>query len=339
VTDLSPITLTAGEATGSRFSLVSYLPTYAAALFLVLLVAAQGPSGQVTFGGALHRLNGLGAATAVLLAAAILVVAVAAHPLQLPLIRLLEGYWPRWAGPLSRLALRGQRRAFRRLADRAQVTATAPGPQQAGAALAAAWELSRRFPPEESALLPTALGNVLRAAEWTAGAPYGADTVGWWPRLYPVLGDRMREIVDDRRTQLDLACRFSASAAVSGAVSVGILAGDGWWLALALAPFAVAAVAYRSGIAAGLAYGEAVRSAFDLHRFDALAALHLPLPAGPDTEAVFNRGLSRFWLQNVPLAGIRYVHPPAPEPAAGEAKPGAEGRPGPQGAPGPDAAA
>jgi hypothetical protein len=337
VTDLSPITLTAGEATGSRFSLVSYLPTYALALFIALLVAAQGPSGQVTFAGALHRLSGLGAASAVLLAAAILVVAVGTHPLQLPLIRFLEGYWPRWAGPLSRLALRVQRRAFRQLADRAQVTATAPGGQQASAALAAAWELSRRFPPEESALLPMALGNVLRAAEWTAGAPYGADTVGWWPRLYPVLGDRMREVVDDRRTQLDLACRFSASAAVSGAVSVGVLAGDGWWLALALAPGALAAVAYRAAIAAGLAYGETVRSAFDLHRFDALAALHLPLPPDPDTEVVFNRRLSRFWLQNVPLAGIRYVHPTAP--ADGEGTPDPHGTADPEGTAGPGAAA
>lgn len=320
MTDLSPIALTSEQATGSRFSLVSYLPTYAAALFVVLLVAAQGPSGQVGFAAALRRLSGLGAAGALFLAAAVLVVAVAAHPLQLPLIRLLEGYWPRWAGALSRLAVRAQRRAFRRLADRAQVTGTASGPAEAGAALVAAWELSRRFPPEESALLPTALGNVLRATEWTAGAPYGADTVAWWPRLYPVLGDRMREIIDDRRTQLDLACRLSASAAVSGVVSVGVLLGDGWWFALALVPFALAAVAYRAGISAALAYGETVRSAFDLHRFDALAALHLALPSDPDTEVVFNRRLSRFWMQNVPLAGSRYVHQTAPEPTDGEGK-------------------
>jgi hypothetical protein len=177
MTDLSPIALTSEQATGSRFSLVSFLPTYAAALFVVLLVAAQGPSGQVRFAGALHRLGGLGAVGALFLAAAVLVVAVATHPLQLPLIRLLEGYWPRWAGLATRLAVRAQRRAFRRLADRAQVTGMVPGLEEVGATLVAAWELPRRFPPGESALLPTALGNVLRATEWTAGAPYGADTV------------------------------------------------------------------------------------------------------------------------------------------------------------------
>ena len=320
MTNLSPIALSPEQATGSRFSLVSYLPTYAAALFLALLVAAQGPSGHFDFALALHRLSGLDAAGALFLAVAVLVVAVAAHPLQLPLIRLAEGYWPRWAGGLSRLAIRAQRRAFRRLTDRAQVTAAEPSPEEANAALVAAWELSLRFPPEESALLPTALGNVLRATEWSAGAAYGADTVAWWPRLYPVLGGRMREIVDDRRTQLDVACRLSASAAVSGVVSIGILAGDGWWLMVALVPLALAAVAYRAGIAAALAYGEAVRSAFDLHRFDALAALHLPLPSDPDAEAVFNRRLSRFWMQNVPPAGSFYAHPAPPGPADGEGK-------------------
>ena len=134
----------------------------------------------------------------------------------------------------------------------------------------------------------------------------------------------MRAIVDDRRTQLDVACRLSASAAVSGVVSVGVLAGDGWWLALALAPFVLAAMAYRAGISAAAAYGEAVRSAFDLHRFDVLAALHLALPSDPDSEVVFNRRLSRFWVQNVPLAGSRYVHHASPEPADGNAKTGQE---------------
>ncbi len=320
MTGLSPIALPLEQAAGSRFSLVSYLPTYAAALFLALLVAAQGSSGHVDFALALHRLSSLDAAGVLFLAAAVLVVAVAAHPLQLPLIKLAEGYWPRWAGGISRLALRAQRRAFRKLADRAQVTATAPSPEEASATLVAAWEHSRRFPPEESTLLPTALGNVLRATEWSAGAAYGADTVAWWPRMYPVLGDRMRQIVDDRRTQLDVACRLSASAAVSGVVSMGILAGDGWWLALALVPFALAAVAYRAGIAAALAYGEAVRSAFDLHRFDTLTALHLPLPSDPDAEVVFNRRLSRFWMQNVPLVGSRYIHPTLPGRTDGEDK-------------------
>jgi hypothetical protein len=35
---------------------------------------------------------------------------------------------------------------------------------------------------------------------------------------------------------------------------------------------------------------------------------------------VFNRGLSRFWMQNVPIAGSRYVHPTTPEGTDGKPK-------------------
>jgi hypothetical protein len=142
----------------------------------------------------------------------------------------------------------------------------------------------------------------------TAGAAYGAETVTWWPRLYSVLGSTAKEVVDDRRTQLDVACRLSATAAVVGVATVPLLARSGWWLALALVPLALAWVAYRAAVAAAVVYGEAVRAAFDVHRFDLLAALHLPLPATPVDERRQNVRLSRFWDQGVPLDDVAYDH-------------------------------
>lgn len=295
------------QFTASRFAVVSYLPTYVAVLYLTALLAARTGAGRIDAVRALHSLS---ATELVLLGIVTLLVSVVLHPLQLPLVRLLEGYWPRRAGLLTRLAVKSQSRARRRLARSADVP---PDPTEAERqrALAAAWRLGRRYPPEAVALLPTALGNALRAGEASAGAAYGADAVPWWPRLYPVLGERMRAIVDDRRDQLDLACRLSVTAGVTGLAGLPLLAGSGWWLSSAAALLVLAWVAYRGAVSAAIGYAEALTAAFDLHRFDVLTALRLPLPADPPAEERLNRRLSRFWSQGVPLTGVHYVHEPA----------------------------
>ena len=65
----------------------------------------------------------------------------------------------------------------------------------------------RRYPPP-AAILPTLLGNTLRAAEFRAGSRYGLDAVVLCPRLYPLLGDKVSATLNDLRDQLDLAARF-----------------------------------------------------------------------------------------------------------------------------------
>jgi hypothetical protein len=40
-------------------------------------------------------------------------------------------------------------------------------------------------------MLPTMLGNTLCAAEFRARSRYGLDVVVLWPRLYPLLSDRV----------------------------------------------------------------------------------------------------------------------------------------------------
>ena len=93
-------------------------------------------------------------------------------------------------------------------------------------------------------LQPTTLGNVLAAMQDTAGRAYGLDAVIAWPRLYPVLGEQCRTLVDDRRDTLDASVRLAATMAVTALVSLMLLLGAGWWTALALIPLGVAALAF-----------------------------------------------------------------------------------------------
>jgi hypothetical protein len=295
----------------SRFSLVSYVPTLIAVGYVGLLLAAGAPTGKFDLQLALDRVNNLSAVDVALLLLGVVVSAALLHPLQLPLVRLLEGYWPVRLRGLRVVAVDRQRRLRAELARRTQldeqgVQVISSEVQQE--ILEASYLLARRF-PSIPLVLPTALGNVLRAMEETAGSNYGADAVAWWPRLYVVLGDRCKTIVDDRRNQLDLACRMSVVGMILSLVSIVLLIPSGWWILLAAAPSVVSVLSYRVAVTVAAGYGESVHVAFDVHRFDLLRQLHIELPVTRAAEISLNRKLTRFWLQGVPLHGIRFDHP------------------------------
>ena len=296
---------TARELLGVRMFLVGYLPTFAAGAVLGVLALARVPGG-LRFADAWHAVTTmtLGQALAGLLVLTMLVVLL--HPLQLPMIRLLEGYWPRWAEPVSAFGRRRQERRRRTLTSAAELPDTddVAAVQRAGQA---GTRLRAAFPVGDRPLLPTALGNALSAAESRAGREYGWDGIVAWPRLYPVLGEQVRAVVDDRRDGMDAAARFSVTMLATAVLAVPVLAGTGWWLLFTLTPLALSRVAYRGAVHAAVAYGEAVRVAFDLHRFDLLRALHLPLPADQETERVLNEGLCTMWRQD-PSSRLAYDH-------------------------------
>jgi hypothetical protein len=295
------------DGLSGRFFLVGYLPTYASAVFILILLWAGAPAAPVSFGKAWQTAAGLGVAELALIALVITLVAVLFAPLQLALTRLLEGGWPAFLG--SGIARAGQLRRKRRLERATRLPAqrdelTDDLTQRAGVA---ATRLRRRYPLTDHLVRPTALGNALCAMEDTAGQQYGWDAVVAWPRLYTVLGDNVRQLVDDRRDTLDGAVRMSATAAVTALITAGLLYRGGWWLLLVLIPAAVAVVAYLGAVQAAVAYGEAVHTAFDLHRFDLLAALHLPLPADTDAERQQAGALCDNWRQAIPTTW-RYDH-------------------------------
>jgi len=117
------------------------------------------------------------------------------------------------------------------------------------------------------------------------------------PRLYPLLSDKVTAVLDDLRDQLDLAARFCVVFGVATVISIVVLATDGWWVAAAAITLVGCLLSYRAALAAAAAYGQALEAAFDLHRFELLTALHLPLPANLIGEVSANQELSRFLRQ------------------------------------------
>ena len=293
---------------GRRVTLIGLLPTAMLALFILALVWGGAPSDPPSIGRFVDHLDTLSTTEVLLGFLALLGVAILSQPLQLPLVRLLEGYWPSAADSVAQ-ARRGAHRARRARLEAAQLLTAddaGSGADDASvreARVQAAWRLRKLYPPDPL-VMPTALGNALRAAEDRAGRRYGLDTVVVWPRLYPLLSERVLAIVDDERTQLDVAVRFSVVLLVAALASLGLLITHGWLLVVPAGLLVLAWLAYRAAVGAAIAYGEGLETAFDLHRFDLLRALHLPLPAGSDEERALNAQVTAFLLQGqqVPFA-------------------------------------
>lgn len=285
--------LDAANDLGWRFVLVSLFPTGVLALFILALIWSGAPHHAPALSGVVSHAEAVKGWSGLVLVAAILAFTLMVEPLQLTLVRLFEGYWGE--SSVGRLlaapALALQAWRVCRLVD-AQSARDGETKRTLRAREAAARKLDA-YPPE-AGLLPTRLGNILRASEHRAGYRYGLEAVTAWPRLYPLLDDKVVEIVDDLRAQLDRGLRFCVVFVAAGVVSAVVLASYGWWLAVPVASFGLAWVGHRASLAAAAAYGLAVEAAFDLHHFDLLHALHFPLPATLSAEIATNEAISEF---------------------------------------------
>jgi hypothetical protein len=186
------------------------------------------------------------------------------------------------AAALSRLPLREQARRHREWQTRVKRDKRAR-------------RIRALYPQDPDDVMPTLLGNELRAAERRAGERYYLSTVGAMPRLYPELSERLTLAYHGSRDTLDSASMLS--------ITFGLLSAEGlvafyndvellWMPGL----FLVASLAfYRAALLSALQVGTMMDVAFDLHRFDLLRALHLTLPSTASEEKIVSEHLTEFW--------------------------------------------
>jgi hypothetical protein len=251
-------------------------------LFWLTGVAAwlAGPGAWARLAAILGDLDRAGTGRALLVVAgALLLVAGSAalvERLTLPVLRLLEGYWP--ARPRDWAVRRRDARIVRDEAryqqlERALETGLGGDVDE----LVALDERLRRV-PAPGRRMPTRLGDTLRAAEALPQAKYGLDAVRCWPRLWLVLPEpAQRELLGARRG-LDAAVTGLTWAALAAVWTV-----TAWWV-LPVAAAAVVVVYRWWLLPAAQVYGDLVEAAFDVHRTALYAALRWPLPGDPREE-------------------------------------------------------
>lgn len=218
-----------------------------------------------------------------LVAAALLLVmasAALARHLRFPTLRFLEGYWPK--------ALEGLRGWLLKRAARRMDKQQADFQKLAGKGLdnLNTKELAEylrldaalmQAPADARYLMPTHLGNVLRAAELAPRDRYGLDGVILWPRLWLLLPEATRTELGEAREQLDAATE-------RWLWSLLLLAWTpwAWWLpALCLV---LALYAYRQALRAAEVYAALIVAACDLNRTALYQALRWPQPSNPAEE-------------------------------------------------------
>lgn len=187
-------------------------------------------------------------------------------------------------------------------------------------------ELDQRYPPDEEAILPTGFGNIFRAAENYSAMRYGIDAVRVWPRLIHVMPAEYYEKVEQSNNNLAFLTNcsvLSLTFALLSLMAAGYqliarqyaLKGAGELLYfLPLDPSRIEVYTQRAIIYMGLSgvafifswvfykasfplanqYGNLIRSAFDLFRFDLLSQLKLKLPEDSVEEYTMWRKVSEF---------------------------------------------
>lgn len=213
----------------------------------------------------------------------------AVESVQRGALRLLEGYWPRWFHPLSRYLVKrfSEQNAKRRetwghlaarYGDLAAEELEAYGRLDA---ILATY-------PTEARLLPTRLGNRLRAAEDYAWHRYGLATGIIWPRLWGVMPEGAQQEIAEARKRLDASMRL-----ILWSLLFSVWAIWAWYWVIPLAVLGMISGYWQALEAAGV-YGELLRAAFDLHRGALYRALRWPLASNPADEHRIGRQLTRY---------------------------------------------
>jgi hypothetical protein len=156
-------------------------------------------------------------------------------------------------------------------------------------------------------MMPTRLGNILRAAEIYPYERYGIDAVVIWPRLRPLLKPEVMALLEDRKTTLTFMLSMSLLSALFSLIWCPMLAFSNRWdlFLLCALGWPLAWMCYQNALQSALVYSEQLRATFDLYRHDLLKALNRPVPSTLEEERKEWLRLTRFFQRNLPL-------PPAP---------------------------
>ena len=220
---------------------------------------------------------------------AIAVSAAIVQRLELTVLRWLEGYWHRWLNPIRRGLVRRQESSFNRakqtrkeLFDRYDSLTS----EEMDELVRLDWQ-RKQTPKQSDRLMPTRLGNILRAAERRPLEKYGLETVICFPRLWLLLPAEVKTELSEARSRLNSMVRIWIW-------SVLFL---GWgYYALWAIPVGLGAAwfAYNWMLDAAAVYGDLLESAFDLYRTLLYKSLRLPLPKNPTEELRSGKALTDY---------------------------------------------
>jgi hypothetical protein len=302
---------------GSRLQVIGLLPTLLAVGAVAFVFAADAPMEPLSWSRVETAAASIGGAGAIVISVLSIALAVSLQPLQFRLVQLLEGYWPTWFPErIARTGIWLEKRRRERIRRRM----SAPHRETEIATIAmreraqtAETQLRQRFPNQDR-LLPTALGNALRASEDRVGQRYGLQSVTIWPRLFHLLPERVRSGMDDEVTQLDVSVRLAVTWFLAGIVSSIVLLrspadlyAHPSWVSVVVAIFVLARLSYQSAIESAIAQGVDLEVAVDLYRARVIDAMRLyPTTSLEQERRVFRELTELFQTPSASSQNLRF---------------------------------
>jgi hypothetical protein len=318
--------LNVGGRIGRYFSIVTMLPSLFLTLWVYALFASDAWRSRPDVAELIRefgtwRIDGF--AWALL---ATTVVGLFLHPLQFPTTQLLEGYWGSTAlgRGAAQLRIRHYRQrlldAERRLGLHWEAINTAFGIWYGSGAESLTGKVrdeemaffldstptnevvahliardatgrSKRHFPDERRVMPTRLGNTLRALEDTAGRQYGLKMITTAPHFAHIAPAEHVAYINDAQEQLDTAVRLCSVSLMATVITVPAVLTDGWWLLIALIPYTLAYTAYRAAVSSAAGYAAAMTTVIDIDRFTLYKALGVGTPRDTAEERATNTQL------------------------------------------------
>jgi hypothetical protein len=230
---------------------------------------------------------------ALVLTMVVLLLSLILYNMNVAIVRLYEGY-PLEKSWIARPLLRSKKRSYRRamllreriakLRREIRVTklqgVDLHGVDDVQGDLARL--LNSAYPDGEDLVLPTRLGNVIRAFETYTTRQYGSPILNLWPRLQGVIDGPFAQAIDGVKTSFDFMIHSSFLCGVLALLTAS--AGLFWktrtsstvlqpWLAWALVFACMSYLFYLASIPRAAEWGTQIKSAFDLYRLPLLAKL------------------------------------------------------------------
>jgi hypothetical protein len=209
-----------------------------------------------------------------LMAFAAVVLGLILSSLSTPLYRLLEGY--SWPQGLRRWGVRRQLARKETLKRRAEKAA-------GGWEQALLLEKLHRYPVDVKQVVPTRLGNAVRAFETYGVNRYNLDSQSFWTHMLGVVPDNLRDDVAKARTAVDFFVCLIYLSVVFGmsAVLTAFLAPrttDWALVAAGLIALGLPRIWYHAALSSTTYWDAAVRALVDVGRKPLAEALGLQLP-------------------------------------------------------------
>jgi hypothetical protein len=273
--------------------LSAFFPTVLFVFVFALVVLPLAPFGsdfhQAVIDATVFQKNGVAALKVTFL---ILVLAVVLNYLNTPIVRMYEGY-PWMDSIIGNFLINRQRTKMLRVSLIRRCIAKLQVEKRAGRTQADLSELgsiksklgrliNAEYPNKASLVLPTRLGNVIRAFETYTDRQYGAGSIALWPRLQGVLDPAVAQALDTTRTPFNFMINSSFLALVLALLSASF--GIIWsppkpsahyqpWMGHTALFLAVSYLSYLGAIDRAYEWGTQIKSAFDLYRLTLLDKL------------------------------------------------------------------